>query len=207
MVRHRLVLILLWVCAYETSTEIVNSKSSMVAKQKYGVRDQFGDITLAEGSGKASKGSEISANYDYNDGNNNNNENVGENFIEVNESPTESINYPNKFGEIEQVSTTEIPSMGSVDDNLVKRITDSIQFNPTVIPSAIIPITTYERTTQNELANYHRQLIDYISHLFCYDGSYQYIHIYVERSLTTPLADALIMRLNGCMAAGVLTSR
>lgn len=57
------------------------------------------------------------------------------------------------------------------------------------------------------LTNYHRLMIDYIVHLLCHDGSYEFIHVYVERSLATQLADALIMQLNHCMFAGVLTSR
>lgn len=58
-----------------------------------------------------------------------------------------------------------------------------------------------------EMNDYHNKLIDYITYLFCYDGSYRFIHIYVERSLSTALADELIIRLNQCMTAGVLTSR
>lgn len=70
--------------------------------------------------------------------------------------------------------------------------------------------TTHEGFLLNpvkEMNDYHNKLIDYITYLFCYDGSYRFIHIYVERSLSTALADVLIIQLNQCMTAGVLTSR
>lgn len=54
---------------------------------------------------------------------------------------------------------------------------------------------------------YYNVLIEYITHLFCLDGSYRFNHIYAERSLLTGLADILINRINKCMTAGVLISR
>lgn len=51
-------------------------------------------------------------------------------------------------------------------------------------------------------------MIEYMTKLFCSNQfTYRFNHIYVERSLSTGLADKLINQINGCMTAGVLVSR
>lgn len=51
-------------------------------------------------------------------------------------------------------------------------------------------------------------LIEYMAKLFCSNQfTYRFNHIYVERSLSTSLADKLINQINDCMTAGVLVSR
>lgn len=60
---------------------------------------------------------------------------------------------------------------------------------------------------QEENSGHYRVLIEYVTHLFCIDSSYRFNHIYVERSLSSFIADILISRINKCMMAGVLISR
>lgn len=60
---------------------------------------------------------------------------------------------------------------------------------------------------EEETVGHYHVLIEYVTHLFCIDGSYRFNHIYAERSLSTGLADILINRINKCMMAGVLISR
>lgn len=52
-------------------------------------------------------------------------------------------------------------------------------------------------------------LVEYMTKLFCCSNpfTYRFNHIYVERSLSTGLADKLVNQINDCMAAGVLVSR
>lgn len=53
-----------------------------------------------------------------------------------------------------------------------------------------------------------RGLVEYMTKLFCSNRfTYRFNHIYVERSLSTGLADKLVNQINSCMAAGVLVSR
>lgn len=70
------------------------------------------------------------------------------------------------------------------------------------IEALILPQSIEEDT----VGRYH-VMIEYITHSFCVDNSYRFNHIYVERSLSTGLADVLINRMNKCMAAGILVSR
>lgn len=60
---------------------------------------------------------------------------------------------------------------------------------------------------EDETVGRYHVMIEYIAHLFCFDGSYRFNHIYVERSLSTSFADVLINRINKCTTAGVLISR
>ena len=60
---------------------------------------------------------------------------------------------------------------------------------------------------QEENNGHYRVLIEYVTHLFCIDSSYRFNHIYVEKSLSSFIADILISRINKCMMAGVLISR
>lgn len=65
----------------------------------------------------------------------------------------------------------------------------------------------FPRMMQDETIGQYQVMIEYITHLFCTNGTYRFNHIYVERSLSTDLADKLINHLNKCMTAGVLISR
>lgn len=132
-------------------------------------------------------------------------------WVKVNESPTESINYTklndkvNPIDSMGNKNTEETDIMSGPEKiNAEKKPIETNGLEELNTPSAEFANATYE---QSDLANYHHQLIDYISHLCCYDGSYQFIHIYVERSLATPMADTLIMQLNHCMTANILTTR
>lgn len=62
-------------------------------------------------------------------------------------------------------------------------------------------------TLSDEREVYHREIIDYIDNVFCFNGSYRSFHIYIEKSVRTALPDKLIHRLNKCMEAGILTTR
>lgn len=74
--------------------------------------------------------------------------------------------------------------------------------NLTFVEELIFP-----QLIEEETDGHYRVLIEYVTHLFCIDGSYRFNHIYAENSLSTGLADILINRINKCMMAGVLTSR
>lgn len=65
----------------------------------------------------------------------------------------------------------------------------------------------FPQLIEEETVGHYHVLIEYVTHLFCIDGSYRFNHIYAERSLSTGLADILINRINKCMMAGVLISR
>lgn len=65
----------------------------------------------------------------------------------------------------------------------------------------------FPQLIEEETFGHYHVLIEYITHLFCIDGSYRFNHIYAERSLSTGLADILINRINKCMKGGVLISR
>lgn len=65
----------------------------------------------------------------------------------------------------------------------------------------------FPQLIEEETVGHYHVLIEYVTHLFCTDGSYRFNHIYAERSLSTGMADILINRINKCMMAGVLISR
>lgn len=65
----------------------------------------------------------------------------------------------------------------------------------------------FPQMMQDETSGQYHVMIEYITDLFCTNGTYRFNHIYVERSLSTGLADKLINQLNKCMTAGVLISR
>lgn len=65
----------------------------------------------------------------------------------------------------------------------------------------------FPRPIEEETVGQYHVMIEYMAHLSCFDGSYRFNHIYVERSLSTSFADILINRINKCMTAGVLISR
>lgn len=60
---------------------------------------------------------------------------------------------------------------------------------------------------QEENNEHYRVLIEYVTHLFCIDNSYRFNHIYVEKSLSSFIADILLSQINKCLMAGVLISR
>lgn len=60
---------------------------------------------------------------------------------------------------------------------------------------------------QKEGDSHYHEMVKYIADLFCTNSTYRFNHIYVERSLSTSLADELINHINNCMTAGVLISR
>lgn len=66
---------------------------------------------------------------------------------------------------------------------------------------------TFNRLLSDDLEIYHNAIIDYIQYLICFENSYHFIHVYIERSLTTTIADKMINRLSNCLTAGILTSR
>lgn len=63
------------------------------------------------------------------------------------------------------------------------------------------------QSIEEETDGRYHMITEYIANLFCIDNSYRFNHIYVERSLSTGLADVLINRINKCMTAGILISR
>lgn len=65
----------------------------------------------------------------------------------------------------------------------------------------------FSQSIEKEVDGHYHVMIEYITKLFCFDGSYRFNHIYVERSLSTGFADILINRINKCMTAGVVISR
>lgn len=65
----------------------------------------------------------------------------------------------------------------------------------------------FPQSLQEETVGHLHVMIEYISRLFCSNVNYRFNHIYVERSLSTGLADKLINRISQCMSAGVLVSR
>lgn len=171
----------------------------------------IGDIDYSDQSGSG-KLDEIRGARGKNATANNGNK-MTENPVDIGEKHDESINYANLSGETttnEQNTTINTTSETmSVDFNENHSQAEDSP-GPTHTPSAAIPNgakTEWPPLAHINLANYHRLMIDYIVHLLCHDGSYEFVHVYVERSLATRLADALIMQLNHCMFAGVLTSR
>lgn len=73
--------------------------------------------------------------------------------------------------------------------------------------SIYIERIVFPQTMQEETIGHYRVMIEYITRLFCINGTYRFNHIYVERSLSTSLADQLINHISKCMTAGVLVSR
>lgn len=73
--------------------------------------------------------------------------------------------------------------------------------------SIYIERIVFPQTMQEETIGHNRVMIEYITRLFCINGTYRFNHIYVERSLSTSLADQLIIHISKCLTAGVLVSR
>lgn len=84
---------------------------------------------------------------------------------------------------------------------------EQVLFFTISVLSAVKPQTNFKQLEQRDLETFHNTFIDYMPHLICSNGSYRFIHIYIERSLTTTMSDKMINRLNDCLTAGILTSR
>lgn len=214
MFDKRLLLFLILLCEFKDALTADNNLLESTQKGKHIESSDIHEFNSSHESADT-KDRQISESYDFRR-ENNEAEVENNNRIKVNESPTESINYTKSNNEVNPIDSMGNKNTKETDiTSGPEKINDEKKANETngldesnatvnVMPSAEFANTTYE---QSDLANYHHQLIDYISHLCCYDGSYQFIHIYVERSLVTPMADTLIMQLNHCMAANILTTR
>lgn len=73
------------------------------------------------------------------------------------------------------------------------------------IDKANLPFPQLKPSTIN--GNYLSAMTEYITRLFCANESYRFNHIYLERSLSTELADNVIYEINNCATAGSMISR